>query len=96
LHCRHPDRGRASTSNPSAAERGDVSSVAKANCNSCHHEPLWTEPGWNDHKHEDIHVESFQADRSPDHAYRTMNLAGLFVRERGLFMKPENKGTLLS
>lgn len=26
------------------------------------------------------------------HAYRTMNLAGVFVRERGLFMKPENKG----
>ncbi len=21
----------------------------KANCNSCHHEPLWTEPGWNQH-----------------------------------------------
>ena len=30
--------------------------------------------------------------RSPDHAYRTMNLAGIFVRERGLFMKAENKG----
>ena len=75
-----------------AAGRGDELFSGKANCNSCHHEPLWTEPGWNDHKPEDIHIESFQADRSPDHAYRTMNLAGVFVRERGLFMKPENKG----
>jgi hypothetical protein len=75
-----------------AAERGDALFSGKAKCNGCHHEPLWTEPGWNDHKPEDIHIDSFQADRSPDHAYRTMNLAGLFIRERGLFMKPENKG----
>ena len=26
------------------------------------------------------------------HGYRTMNLAGIFVRERGLFMSPANKG----
>jgi len=77
---------------PAAAGRGDELFSGKANCNSCHREPIWTEPGWNDHKPEDIHIESFQADRSPDHAYRTMNLAGVFVRERGLFMKPENKG----
>src|SRR5262249_51338912 len=75
-----------------AAERGDGLFSGKANCNSCHHEPLGTEPGWNDHKPEDIHIEAFQADRSPDHAYRTMNLSGIFVRERGLFMKPEDKG----
>ena len=37
-------------------------------------------------------IDSFQADRSPDHSYRTMTLAALFVRARGLFMKPENKG----
>jgi hypothetical protein len=77
---------------PAAAGRGDELFSGKANCNTCHREPLWTEPGWNDHKPGDIHIESFQADRSPDHAYRTMNLAGVFVRERGLFMKPENKG----
>src|SRR5262249_6925888 len=33
-----------------AAGRGDELFSGKANCNSCHHEPLWTEPGWNDHK----------------------------------------------
>ncbi len=37
-------------------------------------------------------IDSFQADRSPDGNYKTMNLAGLFIRERGLFMQPENKG----
>lgn len=30
--------------------------------------------------------------RSPDNVYKTMNLAGLFIRERGLYMRPENKG----
>jgi len=74
------------------AERGDALFSGKANCNSCHHEPLWTEPGWNDHTPAEMRIDSFQADRSPDGKYRTMNLAALYVRERGLFMKPENKG----
>lgn len=75
-----------------AARRGDELFSGKANCASCHHEPIWTEPGWNTHKAAELKIDSFQADRSPDHSYRTMNLAALFVRERGLFMKPENKG----
>jgi hypothetical protein len=78
--------------NPYAAERGDELFSGKANCNSCHREPLWTEPGWNQHSADELKIDSFQADRSPGHAYRTMNLAGIFVRERGLFMRPENKG----
>ena len=77
---------------PDAAEHGDDLFSHKANCNSCHHEPLWTEPGWNDHTAAELKIDSFQADRSPDHAYKTMNVAAVFVRERGLFMKPENKG----
>lgn len=75
-----------------AAQRGDELFGGKAKCGSCHTEPLWTEPGWNTHTPEDIKIERFQADRSPDHSYKTMNLAGLFVRERGLFMAPQNKG----
>jgi hypothetical protein len=78
--------------NPAAAERGDELFSGKANCNSCHREPLWTEPGWNQHSADELKIDSFQADRSPGRAYRTMNLAGIFVRERGLFMQPENKG----
>jgi hypothetical protein len=75
-----------------AAKRGEMLFVGKAHCNDCHVKPLWTEPGWNLHKPEEIGVDSFQADRAPDHVYKTQNLAALFVRERGLFMKPENKG----
>lgn len=77
---------------PAAAERGDQLFSGKANCNSCHHEPLWTEPGWNQHTADEMKIDSFEADRAPGHAYRTMNLAGIFVRERGLFMFPQNKG----
>lgn len=60
--------------------------------NSCHREPLWTEPGWNQHSADEMKIDSFEADRSPGHAYRTMKLAGIFVRERGLFMNPADKG----
>src|SRR6185312_3368271 len=75
-----------------AAKRGDELFSGKANCNSCHREPLWTEPGWNQHTADEMKIDSFEADRSPGHAYRTMNLAGVFIRERGLFMNPANKG----
>jgi hypothetical protein len=86
---------------PSAAKRGDVLFSGKANCNSCHREPLWTEPGWNQHSADELNIDSFEADRAPvsvvagatpTHGYRTMNLAGIFVRERGLFMFPQDKG----
>src|SRR5215831_10099878 len=77
---------------PDAAERGDALFSGKANCNSCHREPLWTEPGWNQHTADELKIDSFEADRSPGRAYKTMNLAGIFVRERGLFMSPDNQG----
>jgi hypothetical protein len=78
--------------NAAAAARGDELFSGKAKCNSCHVEPLWTEPGWNLHKPAEIGIDSFEADRAPDGDYKTMNLAGIFVRENGLFMRPENKG----
>jgi hypothetical protein len=77
---------------PQAAQRGDELFSGKAKCNSCHVEPLWTEPGWNLHKPQEIGIDSFEADRAPDGAYKTQNLAGLFIRERGLYMNPANKG----
>lgn len=55
----------------------------------------------NQHSAEEMKIDSFEADRSPAsigatgkpvHGYRTMNLAGIFVRENGLFMNPQNKG----
>jgi hypothetical protein len=75
-----------------AAERGDELFSGKAGCNNCHVEPLWTEPGWNLHTPAEIGIDSFQADRAPDNVYKTMNLAGIFVRENGVFMNPANKG----
>jgi hypothetical protein len=75
-----------------AAERGDELFSGKAGCNNCHVEPLWTEPGWNLHTPAEIGIDSFQADRAPDGVYKTMNLAGIFIRENGVFMSPANKG----
>jgi hypothetical protein len=77
---------------PAAAKRGDDLFSGKAQCNTCHVDPLWTEPGWNLHTPEEIGIDSFQADRAPDGDYKTMNLAGIFVREEGLFMRPANRG----
>jgi len=37
-------------------------------------------------------IDGFQADRAPDRAYKTKDLAAPFIRERGLFMRSENKG----
>jgi hypothetical protein len=87
---------------PAAAARGDELFSGKANCNSCHREPLWTEPGWNQHTPTEMKIDGFEARRAPAsinaqgkavHGYRTMNLAGIFVRERGLFLfRPEDAG----
>jgi len=76
----------------SSAKRGDELFSGRAKCVGCHAEPLWTEPGWNLHKPSDIGIDSFQADRAPDHVYKTQNLSAVYVRERGLFMFPANKG----
>jgi hypothetical protein len=78
--------------NPAAAKRGDDLFSGKAQCNTCHVDPLWTEPGWNLHRPDEVGIDSFQADRAPDGVYKTMNLAGIFVREEGLNMKAANKG----
>jgi hypothetical protein len=77
---------------PDAAARGHTLFRDRAQCNSCHVEPLWTEPGWNLHTPEEIGIDGFQANRAPNNAYKTMNLAGIFVREEGRFMDPANSG----
>jgi cytochrome c peroxidase len=77
-----------------AAARGDELFSGKAGCNGCHVEPLWTEPGWNMHKPEEVCVDSFQADRAPDHRYRTSPLAGLFTHQKGGFYHDGRFATL--
>jgi hypothetical protein len=62
-----------------AAERGDELFSGKAKCNACHVEPLFTEPGWNLHTPKQIGLDAFQANRAPDHGYRTSPLAGIWT-----------------
>jgi cytochrome c peroxidase len=47
--------------------------------------PLYTEPGWNMHRPDEIGIESFQADRSPDGHFRTSPLKGLWTHTKGGF-----------
>lgn len=78
-----------------AAKRGDDLFSGKANCNRCHSEPLWTEPGWNLHTAAEIGIDDFQANRAPDHRYRTAPLAGIFSRTKGGFYHDGRFATLL-
>src|SRR5262249_23466016 len=68
-----------------AAKRGNSLFSGKAQCNNCHVEPIWTEPGWNMRPAKDICVDAFQANRAPDRAYRTPPLGGLFAHQKGGF-----------
>jgi hypothetical protein len=79
---------------PDAAKRGDDLFSGKAQCNNCHVEPLWTEPGWNLHTPDEVCIDSFQADRGPDHRYRTAPLAGLFTHQQGGFFHDGRFATL--
>ena len=66
----------------------------KAKCASCHVPPLFTEPGNNLHAPGEIGVDSFQADRSPTHMYRTAPLAGLWSHSKGGFYHDGRFATL--
>jgi hypothetical protein len=78
----------------SAADRGDELFSGKAKCATCHVEPLFTEPGWNMHTPEEIGIDSFQADRAPDHRYRTSPLRGLWTHTKGGFFHDGRFATL--
>ena len=77
-----------------AAKRGDALFSGKAKCNTCHSEPLWTEPGWNLHTPAEICIDDFQANRAPDHRYRTSPLGALFTHEKGGFYHDGRFATL--
>jgi hypothetical protein len=69
-----------------ASARGLALWNSKAKCGTCHVAPLFTEPGNNLHAPAEIGIDSFQADRSPTHMYRTAPLAGLWSRgSRGYY-----------
>src|SRR4051812_5706287 len=75
--------------------RGEAIFAGKANCTQCHVPPLYTEPGWNTHKAEEIGIDDFQASRSPDHSYRTAPLRGLWAHQKGGFYHDGRFATLL-
>ena len=55
---------------------------------------LFTEPGQNLHAPGEIGIDSFQADRSPTHMYRTAPLAGLWTHQKGGFFHDGRFATL--
>jgi len=83
--------------NPAAAARGQALFAAdgKARCATCHIPPLFTEPGWNLHTPEEMGIDAFQADRSPDLMYRTSPLKGLWTHTKGGFYHDGRFATLL-
>ena len=68
-----------------AAKAGEELFEGKAKCSTCHVAPLFTEPGWNMHTGAEIGIDDFQADRAPDHRYRTSPLKGLWTHTKGGF-----------
>jgi hypothetical protein len=76
-------------------ERGKTLFNGQAKCATCHVPPLFTEPGNNLHAPSEIGVDSFQADRSPTHMYRTAPLAGLWAHQKGGFYHDGRFATLL-
>jgi hypothetical protein len=76
------------------AAEGKTIFDGKAKCATCHVPPLFTEPGNNLHAPSEVGVDSFQADRSPTHMYRTAPLAGLWSHAKGGFYHDGRFATL--
>jgi cytochrome c5 len=77
-----------------AADRGRELFSGKAKCSTCHANPVFTEPGWNMHKASEVCVDDFEANRAPDHAYRTTPLNGLWTHTKGGFYHDGRFATL--
>jgi hypothetical protein len=82
------------SSSSSAARRGKALFAGKADCARCHVPPLYTEPGWNMHTPDEIGIDAFQAERSPDERYRTSPLKGLWTHTKGGFYHDGRFGSL--
>lgn len=80
---------------PAKATRGAAIFAGKAQCATCHVPPLFTEPGWNTHPATDIGIDDFQANRSPEHTYRTAPLRGLWTHSKGGYYHDGRFTTLL-
>jgi hypothetical protein len=81
--------------NGEAANRGQILFGGKAKCATCHVPPLFAEPGWSTHKPEEICIDDFQSNRSPDKSYVTQGLKGLWAHSKGGFYHDGRFATLL-
>jgi mono/diheme cytochrome c family protein len=80
--------------NKEAANRGELVFNNKAQCATCHVPPLFSEPGQNTHAPEDIGIDDFQANRSPERTYVTQGLKGLWTHMKGGFYHDGRFATL--
>ena len=78
-----------------AANRGKLIFNGKAKCATCHVPPIFTEPGWNTHTPEEIGIDDFQANRSPERTYVTQGLKGLWAHSKGGFYHDGRFATLI-
>ncbi len=85
----------ASSFDATASGRGKALFEGAAKCATCHVPPLYTEPGWNMHTAQEIGIDDFQAQRSPDQHYRTAPLKGLFAHAKGGFYHDGRFATLM-
>ena len=81
---------------PVAAARGKALFNGRAECSTCHVPPTFSEPGENLHPGSQIGIDSFEADRSPTHMYRTSPLGGLWSHQKGGFYHDGRFPDLLS
>jgi cytochrome c peroxidase len=75
-----------------AAGRGKALFLTKAQCATCHPLPLLADNKL--HSATDLGVDNFEASRSPEGAYRTTPLGGLFARRQGGFYHDGQFATL--
>ena len=77
-----------------AAERGADVFRGAGRCVACHTEGLTSEPGYNFHKGEEVGIDDFQAERTPERLYRTKPLRGLWSHAKGGFYHDGRFATL--
>jgi hypothetical protein len=65
-----------------AAHRGQALFNGPAKCSTCHVPPIFTEPGYNLHKGEEIGIDNFQANRGPERRYVTTPLRALIDTQK--------------
>ena len=89
-----PPNPPAGSFDPSTAARGETVFEGQAKCATCHVPSIYTEPGNNLHAPSEVCVDSFQADRSPTHMYRTSPLRGIWSHQKGGFYHDGRFATL--